>query len=181
MMYPEAIEINGVEYGINTGYEYAIACFKCISDPDISEAERAYGVIGLLYKEMPPDEDMQEALRLAIKYLQQGKEPKQDYHKPDMDFEADEMYIKASFLSDYRLDLDETPMHWWRFCTLLQGLTDDCILNRVRDIRNYDLSTVRDPKARGKIIKAQQDVALPVRLTAEERDIIDDFFAQLKE
>ena len=181
MMYPEAIEINGIEYAINANYEYAIACFKCIGDPDISEVERAYGVVGLLYKEMPRNEDMQEALRLAVKYLQQGKEPSQSYHKPDMDFEADEMYIKASFLSDYKLDLDETSMHWWKFCTLLQGLTDDCILNRVRDIRNYDLSAVKDPKTRGKIIKAQQDVALPVKISVEEQGVIDDFFAQLKE
>lgn len=179
MTYPEAIEVNGHEYPINTGFEYGIACFKCINDPDLTEVERAFGVLGILYREIPPDEDLQEALRLAIKYLQCGDEPKPGHRKPDMDFEFDEKYIKSSFLSDYRIDLDEADMHWWKFCTLLQGLSDDCILNRVRDIRNYDISTVKDPKARQKLIQAQRDLALPERISQEEQSIIDDFFSQL--
>jgi hypothetical protein len=181
MIYPEAIEVNGVEYEINTSYEDAIACIRCINDPDISDIERAYGVIGILYKEEPPD--LREAVRLAIKYLQLDREPDDQNapHKLDMDFDCDVHYIRASFMSDYRIDLTAEPdMHWWRFWELLQGLTDDCILNRVRDIRNYDLSTVKDAKTRGKIIKAQRDVALPERVSQEDQDLIDAFYSQLK-
>lgn len=182
MTYPEAIEVNGHEYPINTGYEYALACFACVNDPDLSEVERAYGVLGILYKELPANEDLQEALRLAIKYLQCGDESRTAHHKADMDFQADEKHIKASFLSDYRIDLDdEVDMHWWKFCTLLQGLSDNCVLNRVRDIRNYDISTVKDPKSRQKLIQAQRDLALPERISQEEQSIIDDFFAQLED
>jgi len=50
--YPEVITINDIEYEINTGYEYAIACFNCINDVDLSDYERTYGVIGILYKIM---------------------------------------------------------------------------------------------------------------------------------
>jgi hypothetical protein len=179
MMYPEAIEVNGQEYDINTGYEYALACFRCINDPDISDAERAYGVIGILFKNPPEESDMQEALRLALKYLRQGKEPRVAPQQVDMDFEADETYLKASFLSDYKIDLDDTPMHWYKFCTLLQGLTDDCVLNRVRDLRNYDLSTVKDPKTLSKIIRAQREVALTKQMSDDEQDTINNFYAQL--
>lgn len=181
MSYPGAIEVNGREYPVNTGFEYGIACFNCINDPDLTDVERALGVLGILYKEIPPAEDWEEALRLAVKYLQCGNEVNTAYHKPDMDFEFDEKYIKASFMSDYSIDLDEADMHWWKFCTLLQGLSDNCILNRIRDIRNYDLSTVKDPKMRQKIIQAQRDFALPDRISKEEQSIIDDFFAQLKD
>lgn len=181
MIYPESVEIDGVEYAINTGYEYAIACFKYIADPDLTETERALGVIDTLYKGTPPDDIADEALHLAIKFLKQGQEVEREYRRPDMDFDADETYIKASFLSDYKIDLDDVDMHWWKFCTLLQGLTDDCILNRVRDLRNYDISTVKDPKAKSKLIKAQRDVALPSRLSEDERSVADDFFAQLEE
>lgn len=176
MRYPEAVEINGKEYLINTGYEYGLACFKALNDLEISESERACAIIGLLYKEWPDDEN--EALRLAVKYLQCGKESTRPEMKPDMDFEYDENLIESSFMSDYRIDLDEADMHWWKFNSLLQGLTDDSILNRVRDLRNYDVSNL-DAKARQKVMKAKQDVALPDRMDREEQNIIDEFEAAL--
>jgi hypothetical protein len=175
--YPELITVDGVEYEINTDYRYGLACFRCINDVEISDTERAYGVIGILYKQEPPN--LQEALRMAIKYLQCGKDTTSEEQQPDMNFETDENYIKTSFMSDYRIDLDETDMHWWKFCNLLQGLTGDCILNRVRDIRNYDLSTVKDAKQRKKIIKAQRDFGLPNKLAPEEEDALEAFYSQL--
>ena len=175
--YPDCITVDNIDYDINTDYRYALACFNTINDMELSDYERSYGVIGLLYKEEPSN--LAEALRMAIKYLRCGKENRPTDRKPDMDFEYDIDYIKSSFLSDYRIDLDTTEIHWWKFCNLLQGLTDDCILNRVRDIRNYDLSDIKDSKSRNKIIRAQEDVALPDRLTHEEQSIIDDFEAQL--
>jgi hypothetical protein len=175
--YPELITIDGVDYEINTDYKYALACFQCINDKEISDTERAYGIIGILYKEEPTD--LKEALRMAIKYLRCGKDTPQDDTPPDMSFEVDENYIKTSFMSDYRIDLDEAKMHWWKFCNLLQGLTDDCILNRIRDIRNYDISSVKDVKAREKVIRAKRSVALPDNLTDEDESILDDFYSQL--
>ena len=181
MSYPEVIEVNGVEHEINTGYEYALACFACINDEDITDTERAYGVIGLLYVE--PPEDLEEALNLAIKYLRCGKENEEEeiYYKPDMDFDKDMHYIRSSFRSDYGIDLTHTEhMHWWEFIELLQGLTDNCILNRIRDLRNYDTSTIKDPKTKQRILKAQRGVALPEKLSQEDQDMLDSFYSQLK-
>ena len=181
MSYPSHVEINGFEYKLNTGYEYALACFSCINDPDISDIERTFGVIEILYADKPPDECIEQSLNLAIKFLRCGKETDDRRIKPDMDFEQDESYIKASFLSDYQIDLDETEMHWWKFNVLLQGLSDNCILNRVRDIRNYDLSEIKDTKQRQKIYKLKAQVALIEKeiLTEEEQRIVDDFWGQL--
>lgn len=175
--YPDRIAVDGTDYEINTDYRYALACFECISDAELSDYERAYGVLGILYKTVPENEGA--ALRMAVKYLRCGKEEDGPRGKPDMDFESDMHYIRSSFRSDYAIDLNHVKMHWFEFCELLQGLSDDSILNRVRDIRNYDLSTVKDSKTRQKIIRAKQEVALPERLTREEQDIVDEFFQQL--
>lgn len=176
--YPELITVNGVDYEINTNYRYALACFECINDMEISDIERAWGIIGILYKDEP--DDTEEALRLAVKYLECGKERKPSTEKQDMDYEYDMHYIRASFRSDYSIDLNRVEMHWWEFCELTQGLSDECALNRIRDLRNYDLSKVKDSKTRAKIIKAQEEVALPERLNQQEQNIIDDFFDNLK-
>lgn len=180
MIFPEALVVNGIEYEVNTGYKDALACIACINDPELGEIERAYGVLELLYKEPPPEAEAHEALRLALKYLRCGDKFKPSDQKSDMDFEYDMHYIRSSFRSDYGIDLARSEMHWWGFCELLQGLTDHCILNRIRDLRNYDLSSIKDAKARSKLAKAQRDVALPVKFSQEDQDILDAFYAQLK-
>lgn len=174
--YPEVIEISGVKYSIRTDYRDALACLNCIADTELSDYERAYGVIALLYEEAPAN--AREALALAVKYLRCGRETLPE-GRADMDFEFDMHYIRSSFRSDYGIDLNRQRLHWWEFCELLQGLTDGCILNRVRDIRHFDLSGIKDSKTRQRIIKAQREVALPERLSSLEQDIIDEFEARL--
>lgn len=182
MKHPTAIEIDGRRYEINTGYEYALACFSCIDDTALTGEERAFGVLGLLYRTQP--RDTQRALALAIKYLQLGKErrPKHtDDEGRDLDFRKDMHYIRSSFRSDYGINLAEQPgMHWWEFSELLQGLTDTSVLNRVRDIRNYDLTKIKDPQLRAKMQRAQEDVALEDERSEEDDRRLDDFYAQLK-
>lgn len=178
MSYPELISVDGIDYEINTGYEYALACFRCINDPDIAETERALGIIGILYKQIP--DNLEEAMEMAIQYLRCGKEEREGDSKADMDFDYDENFIKASFMTDYKIDLDDSiDMHWWKFSNLLNGLTDTSILNRVRDLRNYDASSVKDPASRRKIAKAQRELALPNALSQEDQDLLDEFYSQL--
>ena len=92
-----------------------------------------------------------------------------------MDFGEDWKYLVASFMSDYQLNINEDNMHWYQFIDLVQGLTENSVMNRVRDLRNYDLSEVKDQKQRNKIIKAQQSVALKDKVTHEEQEVLDEF------
>ena len=87
----------------------------------------------------------------------------------------------ASFMSDYGIDLEVTDMHWWKYCSLISGLTEKCILNKVRDIRNTDLSEYKDVKNRNKIMRAMKNVALPIERTKEEEEMLKEFEALLEE
>jgi hypothetical protein len=181
MSYPTAIEVDGKAYAINPGYKHALACYVCINDREIDDTERTLGVLGLLYKEQPRNTKL--ALAQAVKYLQLGREhrPREEDAARDLDFTKDMHYIRSSFRSDYGIDLNtREDMHWWEFYELLQGLTDDSILNRVRDLRNYDATKVKDPQLRARIQRAQEDVALDDDLSAEDERKLDDFYAQLK-
>lgn len=176
-MYPTKCEIDGKTYELNTDYKIALACFKAIDDDDITDIERAYAVVGLLFGDI--DVDMEKALDIAAKFLCCGKENK-TISKKDMDFDYDKDYITASFMSDYGIDLDVVDMHWWKYCALISGLTEKCILNKVRDIRNTDLSEYKDAKSRNKIIRAMRNVELPHKRTKEEQEMIDEFEELLK-
>ncbi len=182
--YPEYAEIDGIEYKINTDYEVGLACFRAINDITISDTARTIAVIGLLFdneenENKPEIENYEKALEIAKRYLTCDKEEETDSSKIDMDFEFDKDLINASFMSDYEIDLDNKKMHWWRFFSLMCGLTDKCILNRVRDVRNFDETTIKDSKEKEKIIKAKERVKLPIRRSKEEQEAIDEFDALL--
>ena len=95
-----------------------------------------------------------------------------------MDFIQDEKYIKASFMSDYNIDLSKISLHWWDFFNLLNGLTEKCILNRVRFIRNYDISQIKDSKEKRKWQEKKELVALDKpkkELSKEEKENVEMF------
>lgn len=175
MRYPEYAEVKGIKYKINTDYRVALRCFEVIEDTGISDEERAIAVVYLLFGDVPL-EHMEDFLRIAGDYLRCGEtQEAQETAEKDMDFTADEKYIVASFMSDYRIDLSSVDMHFWQYIQLIQGFTERSVMSRVREIRNYDLAEIKDPKARANMIKAKAAVALPTKFSRDEQQAIDEF------
>jgi hypothetical protein len=175
MTYPKYAEVAGVKYEINTDYRVALRCFEVIDDATISDEERALAIIYLLFGEVPTNH-LEDFMRIAGDYLRCGEKAETHESAPrDMDFIADEKYITASFMSDYQIDLSRTDMHFWQYIALIQGLTEHSVMSRIREIRNYDLEELKDPKSKAKMAKAKEAVALPEKFTREEQKAIDEF------
>ena len=177
--YPEYVSIKGKQYKINTDFRIAIECSRVAEDEKIGDLERSLAVIYLLFGDDGIDnpQDYELLLKSAKKYLSCGKElDKKTNDKPNMDFIKDYDYIEASFMSDYHIDLSNKEMHWWKFFNLLEGLSNSdmgncCILNRIRNFRDFDISQIKDPKERRKAKEMQDLIALDkkeVHLTAEQ-------------
>lgn len=168
MEYPKYVKVNDKKYEINTDFRVAIECNRIAEDETIGDFERALAIIYELFGEegINAQEDHEKLLELALKYLSCGKEindkPKEE---PDMDFIEDMDYIEASFMSDYNIDLASVEMHWWKFYKLMNGLSNSeigncCVLNRVRNLRNFDTKDIKDQKEKDRIEKAKKEVAL---------------------
>lgn len=188
-MYPRYVRVNNKKYKINTSYKIALKCNEIAEDENISDIERALAIIYVLFGEeaLNDKENRNLLLEKAKKYLLCGQEPSKDGNR-DMDFKQDFPYIKASFMSDYHIDLNEKDMHYWEFYELLNGLSNSdigncCILNRVRNLRNFNLSEIKDVKEREKIRKAKESVALKkkkkVYQTNEQKESAKDFYINL--
>lgn len=167
MRYPEYVRVKDKEYKINTDFRIAIECNKIAEDETIDNVERALGIICTLFGEeaIDDEENYVKLLELAEKYLLCGKEKDNSDEEPDMDFEEDMDYIEASFMSDYSIDLSNTKMHWWKFFNLINGLSnselgDCCVLNRIRNLRNFNTSEIKDTKEKQRIEKEKKKVAL---------------------
>lgn len=194
MMYPEYVKVNGKKYKINTDFRVAIECNRIATDESIGDYERALAIIYTLYGDegLNDTDNYIKLLELAKKYLSCNKD---EYDLkiasngiPDMDYVEDMDYIEASFMSDYHIDLSKTKMHWWKFYNLLSALSNSelgncCILNRIRYIRNYDLSKVEDPKTRDDIARAKQYYALKnvshIKRTKEEMESANNLLKDL--
>lgn len=165
--YPECAEVDGKKYKINTDFRIAIECNRIAEDETIGKYQRALGIIYLIFGDEGIDtlEHHTKLLEIAKKYLSCGKELQESKEQPDMDFIEDYDYIEASFMSDFHIDLSKEKMHWWKFFKLVNGLSNSelgncCVLNRIRNIRNFDVKEISDKKQRDKIIELQNQVAL---------------------
>lgn len=167
-MYPEYVQVGDKKYKINTSYKTAIQCNAIAEDDNINDIERALAIIYKLFGEeaLEDVENRETLLEKAKKYLSCGVDNVEQSNEPrDMDFIEDMPYIKASFMSDYHIDLNKTDMHFWEFYELINGLSNSemgncCVLNRVRNLRNFNLAEIKDSKEREKIRKAKNSVAL---------------------
>lgn len=191
--YPEYVEVEGKKYKINTDFRCAIECNRIAEDKTIGDYERALAVIYTLFGDegINTPEHYDKLLKLALKYLSCGK--KGGVHtssqEKDMDYIQDMDYIEASFMSDFGIWLPDTQMHWWKFCNLMNGLSNSelgncCVLNRIRNLRNFDIKDIKDPKDRQRIIEAKQQVALKkepkeVKMTEEQKRSVDEFYKNL--
>ncbi len=177
--YPTKVEVDGKVIPIDTSFRTALRCMEVVDDDSISDEERAFAIIYLLTDDIPKV-NLSKLLLVLKKYLQCGEDnPRQVSKQRDMDFEQDEKFIISSFMFDYGIDLNKEDMHWWRFVDLLNGLSSDCILSRIRDIRTMDISIYKDAKTRERILKARQQVALKIKHkeTEEEKEHLAKFEA----
>ena len=186
-MYPEYVRVGDKQYKINTSYKVALECNEIAERDDINDYKRALGVIYKLFgREALYDRVNREMLlEKAIMYLKQGKETKDEVI--DTDFVKDMPYIKASFMSDYHIDLNEKDMHFYEFCDLLNGLSNSelgncCVFNRIRNLRNLDLSEIKDAKTKAKLKKAKEEVAIekkkPIAMTKEQKESAKAFYSE---
>lgn len=180
-MYPTKMEANGHIYKINTDYRIALACFKAIYDSEINDVERFYAVETLLLGENVLEEDEKILQNKIEKYLRCGKNDNINEDEKNFDYIQDEEITRTSIRQCYHLNLNEIPyMHWYEYNELISGLTNESLLNNIRDLRSYDLSEVTDEKQKQKIIKAQKKVALKETYikTKEEKEI-DEFWENI--
>ena len=183
--YPDFAQIDGELFKINTDYKVALKCDKINRDSSITDEERSLAIIYSLFGEkgLNDNKNWDKLKEIAVKYLNCGKEHKNSEEAENMSYEQDMDYIRASFFSDYNIDLDNTKMHWWQFYNLLCGLTEDSILNRVRFVRDFDISQIKDRKEKEKWIKQKEQVALKEekrQKTSEEKRLDELFEKQLR-
>lgn len=106
-----------------------------------------------------------------------------------MDFVKDKKLIESSFKYDYGYNPYQMKyLHWWDFYNDVCNLSNSefgscCVLSRVRTLRTYDTSQIKDIATREKIERAKEQVALRKVIdnrTDEQRRLDELFEKQLR-
>lgn len=189
MKCPQYVKVEDKQYKINTDFRVAIKCNEIAQDETIGNFERALAIIYMLFGEeaLNDSKHYEKLLELAKKYLSCGVEIEQNDEEPDMDYVKDMDLIEASFMSDFHIDLTKEEMDWWKFNKLINGLSNSelgncCILNRIRNLRNFDTSKIENAKEREEIVKAKKYWALDkkeIELTDEQDKNAEEFLKQM--
>lgn len=182
-MYPTKMEANGRVYPINTDYKVALACFKALEDTEINDIQRYYAIQTLLLGNNVLEED-EEILKPKIEmYLRHGEKENRSNEEIDMDYLQDEIASKVSIRQCYHMNLNEIPyMHWYEYNELLSGLTGESLLNKIRELRNYDTKDIKDTKEKRRIENAKRQVALKkkkIQPTEKQKESAMKFFEAL--
>ena len=162
------IQVEDTIYEANTDFRIAIRCNEIATDKTIGDFERVLGIICTIFgaEAINNPSHYERLMKWAKKWLSCGKEIIDTKEQPDMDYIEDKALIRSSFIYDYKYNpYDMEYLSWEDFYNDLNNLSNSefgncCVLNRVRNLRNFDVSQIKDSKERQKIAKAKEQVAL---------------------
>ena len=143
---PTSVEIGGESYEIRTDFRVILDIFVMLSDPDLSGADRAEGILQMFY--VSPD---------AFSWFQNGgQEPDKRKSPKLVDWEQDYPLILPPINRVFGQDIRGIPydaetntggVHWWTFLGAYNDLGDCTFAQVVR---------IRDKKARGKTLEKDE-------------------------
>ena len=110
-----------------------------------------------------------------------GKSSAMEAPEPSFDFEEDEAYFFAAFLSEYGIDLNTVKLHWFDFCALFRGLPDECRLKRIISIRSESLSDIKSPGEKARVRRLKGIFALKRKKQQRFKDVHERDIAMLAE
>ena len=138
--FPDAIEIDGEVYAVNTDFRVGLQIMADFENPEFDQDEKGYLMLNRLYRDLPDDRDgefYQEALSKATKFLNAGDETGQETEgKPRLySFDKDARLIYSAISQTHVVDPISNTMHWWRFIALFMDLGADTAFNSMVNLR----------------------------------------------
>lgn len=162
---------------IRTDYRIGVQIQLCLSDPELSEAERTGTALWLLYGRGLPD--MQTAIEGLRWFMSCGNpQPVEEDGEPLYSFEFDAGRIASAFQRVFGLDITRERLHWFAFVNMLGDLSGTAFTS-VIDIRNTDESEIAK-KRQAEFRKMKKRFSLPHSRPVEEDEKINAVLEMLK-
>ncbi|MEG1870100.1 MAG: Gp15 family bacteriophage protein, partial [Oscillospiraceae bacterium] len=152
---PDEIFIDGIGYPINTDFRVWIKFADIMSRYKENIIECAVEVIQLCICRGKLPNSISDTMRALFEFYASGFSQDDNSKKDTVnnenskqvyDFIYDAKYIFAAFMSQYTIDLTEASMHWFKFCALFQGLSEDEKISKIIGYRSTKFGDIKDRK-----------------------------------
>lgn len=173
MLDPLPEDWNG--YPIDWDFRTGIQITQCLSDNALSDMEKRYTAISLLFPDennRPSAVDAMEAVNWFLNDFNHDKHGKNTGTSKVMDFDVDQWRIYAAFKQQYGIDLNEVSLHWFVFMGLLSNL-EECNFTNVIDIRQKKITPKMSREEKKAITEAKKVYVLGTaekQLTSAEKE-----------
>lgn len=148
---PSSIEVDGVEYPVDTDFRAWVRFQGILLSEDKDEA-KAENICELMDgMSLPITKTALDAMLLFYAGASTENQTKSGGNVQAYDFEKDSEYIFSAFLDSYGIDLTTERLHWWRFKALFKSLPEDCQMCKIMMYRTIDLKKV--PKEQRKFYR----------------------------
>lgn len=178
---PEAVEIEGIEYAINTDFRACLRAILACEDPELTPEEKQALTLENLYPDQP--HNLGKALEQAIKFLNGGEIQDESDGPRLYSFSKDARFIFAAFRQTHGIDLESAELHWWKFLALFMDLGSDTAFCNLISLRKR----IKNGKASKEERRAYQEMKDLVDLpdtdhrTLEEREQEQEFLRLVSE
>ena len=163
---------------LKTHFKRWVAFEIIMTNPKLSDEIKAGAILPLCLKKLPSRIDV--AITACMKFYGGGKSEEKkgkSIAKPVYSFLYDSELIYSAFMSQYGIDLAVSDMHWYKFGALFKGLKANNKIAEVMQVRNMNLSEIKDDDLRRKYRRLKELWALPdLRSDSQkEKDIVRAF------
>jgi len=145
---PVKVEINNVEYNINSDFRTSMLFELMMSDNELDDKQKIEQALLLYYPKIPSDINL--AVDQLLWFYRCGKDiiassgNGKGKNVQIYDFNFDDDYIYSAFLDQYNIDLQDADLHWWKFKALFKSLRENNEIVKIMGYRSMDLSKIKD-------------------------------------
>lgn len=170
---PESLIISGTEYKINTEHSVWIKFEQKLSE-DTENSEKVFDEIKKLIfvSDIPPSYADEETVEQIIWFYNCGKEIKNSgsgSSKEVFSYDFDDGFIYAAFIEQYKIDLERTKLHWWKFHALMLALPDSTEFVKVIGYRSVEITSKMSSEQRAFYQKMKKHYKLPVKKEIQDK------------
>lgn len=175
---PRSADIGGKTYEIRSDYRAVIDIMTVVSDPDLTDAERATMALGIFYPQADsiPREHAQDALDYMFWFVSGGESPPKKRKPRVMDWEQDFPLIVSPVNRSLGFEVRGVEyLHWWTFLAAYREI-GDCTFAQVVSIRKKKMAGKKLDRAEAQFYADNREIVDLRRLeTQAERDIFEEW------
>lgn len=179
---PHTFRFNNGEYEVRDNFKNWIKLRLLYEDKTLSDEDKVYVALNLVFKnseQVITDiasgkldiQDVFEAIKLFFNCGEE--ETKETDAKKCFDFKQDWDYIYSAFMQQYKIDLNEEKLHWFKFVGLFKSLSSETEFVKIIGYRGTDINKL--PKEQKKAYrKLKEKYALKDEYAVSNEICLDD-------